>query len=140
MLAAVDKDPAEEGWSWRQGVEEHGVRKALKDPDKGMLEVRSVAKDGRPRLEQRGRRKKPPQDAGTAVVPGQAPIKLDSGPLPEGPPTEEAGGAHVKPESLAAASKEMRRSKTSKRELPEVKAAKERDREIHGEGGDGETA
>jgi imidazoleglycerol-phosphate dehydratase len=140
MLAAVDKDPAEEGWSWREGVEEHGVRKALKDPVKGVLEVRHVAKDGRPRLEQKGRRKRAAPDAGTAVVPGQPPVKLDSGPLPEGPPTEEAGGAHVKPESLAAASKDVRRSKMSKHELPEVKAARERDREIHGDKQDGEPA
>jgi imidazoleglycerol-phosphate dehydratase len=137
LMAAIDRDPAEEGWSWREGVQEHGVRKALKDPEKGVLEVRSVAKDGRPRLEQRGRKKKvPPPDPGTVVAPGLPPAKLDSGPLLEGPETEEAGGAHAKPASLAAASKEMRRSKLSKNELPEVKAAKERDREIHGESGD----
>jgi imidazoleglycerol-phosphate dehydratase len=136
MMAAVEKDPAEEGWAWRAGVEEHGVRKAVKDPAKGLLEVRSVAKDGRPRLEAKGRRKRAPQDPGTVMAPGQAPVPLDSGPLPEGPPTQEAGGAHVKPESLAAANKEVR-GKTSKRELPEVKAARERDREIHGEKAEG---
>ncbi|MFO1535948.1 MAG: imidazoleglycerol-phosphate dehydratase [Thermoplasmatota archaeon] len=137
MLAAVNRDPAEEGWAWRRGIEETGVRKAVKDPEKGVLEVRHVAKDGRPRLEAKGRRKKvAAPDPGTIVAPGLPPRPLDSGPLPEGPETEEAGGAHVKPESLAAASKEMRHGKLQKHELPEVKAAKERNKELHG--GDGE--
>jgi imidazoleglycerol-phosphate dehydratase len=139
MLAAVNRDPAEEGWAWRRGIEETGVRKAVKDPEKGVLEVRQVAKDGRPRLEAKGRKKKvAAPDIGTVVAPGLPPKPLDSGPLPEGPETEEAGGAHVKPESLAAASKEMRHSKLQKHELPEVKAAKERNKELHGGDGSGE--
>lgn len=130
LLAAVAKDPAEEGWSWRQGIEETGVRKALKDPTKGVLEVRHVAKDGRPRLEAKGKRKKPPvQDPGTIVAPPRPP--LDSGPLPEEAQPEAPNVPQVRPESLAAASKEVR-SKTEKAELPEVKAARERHREVHG--------
>lgn len=129
MLAAVERDPAEEGWSWRKGVQEHGVRKAVKDPDKGVLEVRHVAKDGRPRLEAKGRRKKAPADPGTVVAP-PLPPRHDSGPLPE-EAREEAGAAPAKPESLAAASRQVR-SRVHKGELPEVKAARERDREIHG--------
>ncbi|HEX2066061.1 MAG TPA: imidazoleglycerol-phosphate dehydratase, partial [Candidatus Thermoplasmatota archaeon] len=122
MLAAVEKDPAEEGWSWRQGIEETGVRKALKDPTKGVLEVRHVAKDGRPRLEAKGKRKKPAApDPGTVVAPPRP--QHDSGPLPDEAHPEAANVPHVKPESLAAASKEVR-SRLEKAELPEVKAAR----------------
>jgi imidazoleglycerol-phosphate dehydratase len=119
LMAALERDPSEDGWSWRQGAEEAGTSKALKDLSKrGLVEVRNVGKDGRPRIEARLKKRSRPQDPGTIVAP---------------PREDEAGGAHVKPESLAAANKEVRAGKPSKRELPEVKAARERDREIHGE-------
>jgi len=137
-LEALASDPASQGWSWREGSIEPKVHKSGKD-----LEVRKVGKDGRPRLEAKGKRRKTVEDAGmgTIVAPAKLGNTIDTGPLPDTEDTaQDAGGAHVKPESLAAASHEVSK-KLSKRDLPEVKAAKARDREIHGDDkGDGDAA
>ncbi|HUR61236.1 MAG TPA: hypothetical protein VM286_02580 [Candidatus Thermoplasmatota archaeon] len=125
-LDRLSNDPASLGWSWREGSTEPSVRKAIGD-----LEVRHVGKDGRPRLEAKPRKKKASDPAG-ATLPKLG-GRTDAGPLPDsGDVGPEA--AHATPASLAAASREVR-SKMRKAELPEVKAARERDKEIHGEGG-----
>lgn len=127
IMAELEKG----GWSWREGAEKAGQAKALKSLGKrGLVEVRNVHKDGRTRLEARKKVRKAAEDPGTIVAPPKLGAKHDSGPI-AGVEPDEAGAASVKPESLQSASGEVSGT-THKRDLPEVKAAKRRDREIHG--------
>ncbi|MCA1811329.1 MAG: imidazoleglycerol-phosphate dehydratase, partial [Halobacteriales archaeon] len=124
-LEALSSDPAKLGWSWREGSTEPKVRKALKD-----IEVRHVGKDGRPRLEAKGKRRKAAEGPSTIVAPPRLGKEPDRAALPAEDTDQDPGFSHAKPESLAAASGEVNRQ-LSKTELPEVKAARERHRETH---------